>query len=147
MNFIFEDDEIPRLHMMNDKWKLPKAAGPTEYFLKKFETSVHLETSKITHLKSSNLIKLQHNGLNFLRNSKQCVILIADKNIDPCIANRNEDIATMINQYFGNSNTCERISKEQSQEFMNESIRIFQKNNKHFKEEKRKKKKKTYDSS
>ena len=83
--------------MMNEKRQLPKATCPIEYFLKKFETSMYLETSKITHLKISNLIKLQHYGLDFLRNNKQCAIMIADKNIGPCVANENEHIAAIIN--------------------------------------------------
>ena len=52
-------------------------------------------------------------------------MLIEDKNIGPCIANRNDYIAAMINQHFGNTNMQERNSKEQAQEFMDEVIRII----------------------
>ena len=44
--------------------------------------------------------------------------MIADKNTCLCIANRIDRIATIIKQHFGNHNICERMSKEQAQEFM-----------------------------
>ena len=48
-----------------------------------------------------------------------------DKNIGPCVANRKECKAEMINQHFENVNVHDRISKEQAQELMNEAIIIF----------------------
>ena len=44
-NSFDEDFEMPRLHRKNEKWESPKAIGPLEDCLKKFETSVHQETS------------------------------------------------------------------------------------------------------
>ena len=101
-NSFDEDDKVPRPCRSNEKWKLSKATGSIEYFLKKFETSAYLETNIRTHLKSSNLKKLQHNGLSFLRNNKQHVVLVVDENTGLCAANRNECTASMINQHFGN---------------------------------------------
>ena len=46
------DNKIPRLCKKNDKWQPPKAVGLIEDFLKEFETSMNLETSKRAHLKS-----------------------------------------------------------------------------------------------
>ena len=56
---------------------------------------MHKETKKTKHLKVSNLTKLQQNGLNYVRNNRQHVILIADENIGLCAAGRNDHIATM----------------------------------------------------
>ena len=110
MSNIFDEDyETPRSCIKNKKWELPKAIEPLEDCLKKYENSGYLETSKWTHLKSSNLTKLQHNCFNFLRNNKQYVIMISDKNTGSCVANRNECIATMINQHFCNTHVYERI--------------------------------------
>ena len=50
-------------------------------------------------------------------------MLFADKNIGPCAANRSECISKMIKQRFGNENVCERISKGQAQQFMEEAIK------------------------
>ena len=80
-NSFDKDDENPSSYRKNEKRQPPNAIGPTDDNLNKVKTSMHLETSKRTYLKISNLTKLQHNGLNLLRNSKQYVILIADKNI------------------------------------------------------------------
>ena len=55
---------------------------------------MHKETIK--NLKVSNLTKLQQNGLNYVRNNRQHVVLVADKNIGPCAPVRNDHIATMI---------------------------------------------------
>ena len=52
-------------------------------------------------------------------------MLIAGKKTGPCIANRDDCIASMIKQHFGNNNVYERKSKEQVQEFIDEAIRIF----------------------
>ena len=76
-------------------------------------------------LKNSKLNKLHHKGLNYLGNNRHHALLIVDKNIGPCIANRDDYIAEIINQHFCNTNIYERITKEQSQEFMDEEIRIF----------------------
>ena len=100
---------------MNEKCQPSKATWPIEDCLKNFVTAEHLETGKKPHLKRSNLTKLQHNSLNFLRNNEQCAIFIADKNVKLSLGNRKENIATIINQHFGNANTCEIISKEQAQ--------------------------------
>ena len=78
-NSFDDDDKSPILHRKNEKWQSPKAIGPIEDYLKRFVTDMRLETSKRAHLKNTNLTKLQHNGLNFLRNNKTYAALIADK--------------------------------------------------------------------
>ena len=58
------------------------------------------------------MTKQQYNILNLVRNYKMHAVLIAYKSIGLCIANMNDYIAVMINQNVGNSNMCERSSRE-----------------------------------
>ena len=51
MSIFFDDDEILRLCRKNKEWQPLKAIGPIEDCLKKFEETMHLETSKRVHLK------------------------------------------------------------------------------------------------
>ena len=66
-NSFDDDDEIARLCRKNEKWQPPKAIGTIEDCFKKFEETMNLETSKRVHLKNSNLTKIKHNGLNYLK--------------------------------------------------------------------------------
>ena len=71
-----------------------------------------LETSERVHLKNSNLTKLWYNCVNYLIKNIQYVVLILDENIGLCIANRDNYIATIMNQHFGHTHIYEIISKE-----------------------------------
>ena len=55
--------------------------------------------------------------MNYFRNNKQHAVII--------MHNRDDCIAVMINQHFGNANVYEKTSKEESQEFIDEVVRIF----------------------
>ena len=68
---------------------------------------------------------LQKKGLNYLINNKKHVVFIADKNIGPCIVNRNDYISAMVKKHFGNKNIYERISEEQAKKFMDEAIKKY----------------------
>ena len=92
---------------------------------KRIRENINKETRKRKHLKGSNLATLQQNGLNYLKNNKQHVALIEDKNIGPCIDNRNDCIAAMMKQHCGNLTFYERASKEQEQKFIEEAIKLF----------------------
>ena len=53
MSNVFDaDDETPRSHRKNEKWKLPKAIVPIEDCLKEFDKSMHLDTGKRATLKN-----------------------------------------------------------------------------------------------
>ena len=41
-NSFEEDEEIPRMCRRDNKWQPPKATGPIDDFLKKFETTMYL---------------------------------------------------------------------------------------------------------
>ena len=84
------------MHRRNEKWLPPRAIGPIEDYLKEFEKNTSKETIKIKYLKGSNLTTLKQNRLNYLRNNKNHVAMIADKCIAPCIANRNAHVADKI---------------------------------------------------
>ena len=52
-------------------------------------------------------------------------MLIAEKNIGPCMVNRKDCVSAMIQKHFGNKNIYERISDEQAKKFMDKAIKTF----------------------
>ena len=115
----------PRLHRRNDKWEPSKASGSIEESIDRFVKALEREFSSLKHTKSSNLTMVQKNSLNFIRNKKDLMILLSDKNLGPMVVNRDDYVKSMIDQHLSNRSTYEIITKEEAEEFLSEASSAF----------------------
>ena len=119
------DDEPPKLYLKNPDWVPPRAIGPLEDVLKAFKNRILREFNKRRWNTGSNLTFIQNNILKYLRNHPEYQILLADKNLGPCIMNREEYIDQVLKQHLSNNNCYEYISKETAEEYMSSAVSEF----------------------
>ena len=67
----------------------------------------------------------QNNGLNFIRNQKDLMILFSDKNIGPMVVNRDDYTKAMMDQHLSSRSACEIVAKEEAEEFLPEARSAF----------------------
>jgi hypothetical protein len=64
--------------------------------------------------KQTNITKLQETRIQFLNNSNEFIILMADKNLGPCIMEQAQYIKQILNEYLENGTTYTNLSHEES---------------------------------
>ena len=67
----------------------------------------------------------QKNGLNFVRNQKDLMILFSDKNIGPMVVNKDDYVKEMMDQYLSNRSTYEIITKDEAKVYLAAASRAF----------------------
>ena len=69
--------------------------------------------------KASNLTFTQKSHLNFLRNNKEFVILMSDKNLGPVIIERDQYIRLVLKEHLHDANTYDRLNEEEAHLLLN----------------------------
>ena len=113
---IDRDAMSPRLHRNIDNWDPNDASGSIEGAIDMFELTLKREFASLKHAKSSYFTMVQKNSLNFLRNQKELMILLSDKNLGPMAVNRDDHIKTMMDQRLSNRSTYEIVTKDEAKD-------------------------------
>ena len=76
--------------MKTNNQNIPNAPPTIEGALKRFEKALVHSFKLRQNNNSTNLTKLQENVLHYFRMHDEFIILSADKNLGPCVMNREE---------------------------------------------------------
>ena len=68
---------------------------------------------------------VQKNRLNFIRNQKDLMILLSDKNLGPMVVSIDDYAKAMLNPHLSNMSAYEIITKEEDEEFLLEASSAF----------------------
>ena len=104
---------------------MPIAPPPIEGALKRFELSMLALFKNKNKPKNTNLTKLQQNFLHYFTNHPEHVILQADKNLGPCVMNREDYISQCMKHHLSNEKCYKRISEEVPRAYINNSMEEF----------------------
>ena len=115
----------PRLYRKNDKWEPNKVHGAIEGAMNRFELTLRREFGSLKQVKSTNLTMVQKNSLKFLRNQKELMILLSDKNLGPMVVHREDYVKAMMEQHLSNKKTCEIITKDEARAYLEVASRAF----------------------
>ena len=124
-NNLDRDAEPPRLYRKNDKWEPNKVNGAIEGAMNRFELTLRKEFDSLKQGKSTNLTMVQKNSLKFLRNQKELMILLSDKNLGPMVVHRVDYVKAMMEQHLSNRNTYEIITKDEARAYLEVASRAF----------------------
>ena len=68
--------------------------------MRRFEQALKIEFTSLKRAKSSNLTMVQKISLNFIRNQKNLMILLLDKNLGPMVVNRDDYAKEIMDQHL-----------------------------------------------
>ena len=78
--------------MKNNTLEIRKAIGLIEAGLRRFKLRIKVTFINKMKPKGINITKLQENILHYFQNYSEYIILLIDKNLGPCIINREDYI-------------------------------------------------------
>ena len=71
------------------------------------------------------MTKLQQNALHYFKNHPEHIILQTDKNLGPCVMNRDDRISQCMKQHLSNEKCYRRISEDTARTCIDESMEEF----------------------
>ena len=116
------DRAQPKLCMKSTA-SIPNAPSTIKGALKRFEIMMKIPFNQRSTMLGSSIIKLKDNVLINLQDYKECIMLLTDKNLGPCVMNRYEWMRQFISKHLSNSENCKRMTKEVAEEHNNKSMK------------------------
>ena len=110
--------ETPKKIYTKSEWTPDKTEDPIEQRLMKFISQIQQYKKVIndSKRKSTNLTTLQQQHLKMLKNNTSYIILMADKNLGPCIMERREYIKSILREHLEQKETYTNLRQHEGQE-------------------------------
>ena len=113
-----ENEEFnPKLYIKTD-WDPPKAADDIENRFSKFCRSIHEHKTLHSPRPATNISRLQYRALKFLKNNKNFIVALADKNLGPILIERDEYVRRDLKDHLSNEVTYTQISLDEARNYM-----------------------------
>jgi len=120
------DKPAPKLYVKNKTLEMRLSNSTIEGGIRKFKAKMRsLFDANKRKPKGTNITKLQENTLHYFQNHQEFTVLLADKNLGPCVMNREDCINQCVLQHLSNSECYERTSKEVAEMHLKESVAEF----------------------
>jgi hypothetical protein len=109
-----KEESPKKMYVKSIDWKAPKSEEHMEWRINSFIKRINIERNNIIRKQtpSTNLTNIQQKHIHFLKNSKEFIILMADKNLGPCIMERATYIRNILNEHLTTGDTYQHLSEE-----------------------------------
>lgn len=104
---------------------IPNAPPVIEGALNRFEKALHSAFTSRDRKLGTNITKLQENALCYFQNHPEHIILLANKNLGPCVMNRSDYVKQVLLQHLSDTSSYERISESAEKAYLKGSIDEF----------------------
>ena len=106
----------PKKMYVKSKWQPENTDTHIEEQIKNFISQIQKEKEKLLkrNIKATNLTMLQQKHIKLLKNNKDFIILMADKNLGPCIMERKEYIKSILNEHLNHHQTYTQLNNTQA---------------------------------
>jgi len=111
------EDFNPKLYLKTD-WDPPAAADDIEKRLSEFCRSIREHKNLHSSRPATNISRLQYRALKFLKNNKDFIVALADKNLGPILIERDEYVRRVFKDHLSNEATYTQISLDEARKHM-----------------------------